>query len=85
MAKQYEMLKTILHFHEQALASIEAGVETSEIFKLAVREKIARAKYIPRNDMAEIPKIHDTIDEQLKKLKVADSVSQTELRRPDTE
>jgi V/A-type H+-transporting ATPase subunit A len=74
MAKQYEMLKTILHFHEQALVSIEAGVETAEIFKLAVREKIARAKYIPESEITRIAKIRDTIDEQVKQLKVADSV-----------
>jgi vacuolar-type H+-ATPase catalytic subunit A/Vma1 len=47
MAKQYEMLKTILHFHKEALAAIDAGIETTDIFKLPVREEIARAKYIP--------------------------------------
>jgi len=47
MIKQYEMLKTILHFHKQALAAINAGVDTVDIFKLPVREEIARAKYIP--------------------------------------
>jgi V/A-type H+-transporting ATPase subunit A len=46
MTKQYEMLKTILHFHDRALAAIEAGIEVDKIFKLAVREDIARAKYI---------------------------------------
>ena len=74
MAKQYEMLKTILYFHEQTLAAIEAGVETAEIFKLAVREEIARAKYIPESKITKIAKIRDMIDEQLKQLKVADSV-----------
>jgi V/A-type H+-transporting ATPase subunit A len=47
MAKQYEMLKTVLHFHKEALAAIDAGVETADIFKLPIREEIARAKYIP--------------------------------------
>jgi V/A-type H+-transporting ATPase subunit A len=74
MAKQYEMFKTILHFHEQALVSIEAGVETAPIFKLAVREKIARAKYIPESQITKIAEIRDTIDEQFKQLKVANSV-----------
>jgi V/A-type H+-transporting ATPase subunit A len=74
MAKQYEMLKTILHFHEQATAAIEAGVEPAEIFKLAVREKIARAKYIPENQITKIDQIRNTIDEQFKQLKVANSV-----------
>lgn len=54
MVKQYEMLKTVLHFHRRAMEAVEAGVETADIFKLAVREEIARAKYIPENgEMAE--------------------------------
>ncbi|MCK4751962.1 MAG: V-type ATP synthase subunit A [Planctomycetes bacterium] len=68
MDKQYEMLKTILHFHKQALAAIDASVETADIFKLEVREKVVRAKYIPQEDMGQIAQIRDTIDEQMKKL-----------------
>jgi V/A-type H+-transporting ATPase subunit A len=68
------MLKTILHFHEQALASIETGAETAEIFKLAVREQIARAKYVPQDELDKIPKIRETIDEQMKQLKIADGI-----------
>ena len=69
MTKQYEMLKMILHFHEQALAAIEADVETAEIFKLKVREEIARAKYIPQEEIEKIPQIRETIEEQIKQLK----------------
>ena len=68
LQKQYEMLKTILHFHQQALAAIGAGVETAAIFKLQVREDIARVKYIPQEDMADIVKIRETIDKQIKDL-----------------
>jgi len=68
MEKQYEMLKTVLHFETQALAAIDAGVETAEIFKLPVREEIARAKYIPQNDIAKIARIRETIDKQMKQL-----------------
>ncbi|MBW8041346.1 MAG: V-type ATP synthase subunit A [Planctomycetes bacterium] len=68
MPKQYEMLKTILHFHKQGIVAIEAGVETADIFKLAVREDIARAKYIPQADMSKIVDIRKTIEEQMKKL-----------------
>ncbi|MHC4913312.1 MAG: ATP synthase beta subunit C-terminal domain-containing protein, partial [Planctomycetota bacterium] len=68
MEKQYEMLKTILHFETRALAAIEADVETADIFKLPVREEIARAKYIPQEETDKIPKIRDTIDEQTKQL-----------------
>jgi V/A-type H+-transporting ATPase subunit A len=68
MEKQYEMLKNILYFHEQSLSAIEAEVETAEIFKLAVREEIARAKYIPQDDITKVAKIRDTIDEQMKEI-----------------
>jgi V/A-type H+-transporting ATPase subunit A len=68
MQKQYEMLKTILHFEAQALAAIEAGVDTAEIFKLSVREEIVRAKYIPQSEIEKIAKIRETIDGQMKEL-----------------
>ncbi|TFG44688.1 MAG: hypothetical protein E4H40_09135 [Candidatus Brocadiia bacterium] len=68
LEKQFEILKTILYFHKKALASIEAGVDTADISKLTVREEIARAKYIPQEEMDKIAKIRDKIDEQMKKL-----------------
>jgi len=66
--KQYEMLKTILHFHDQALAAIEAGADTADIFKLDVREQIARAKYIPQEQIEKVARIRQTIDEQMQGL-----------------
>jgi V/A-type H+-transporting ATPase subunit A len=71
MAKQYEMLKTILHFHQQALAAIDAGAETADLFKLAVREQIARAKYIPQDEIAKVSQIRETIDKQIRQLKTS--------------
>lgn len=68
MPKQYEMLKTILHFHKQALVAIQAGVDTADIFKLAVREDIARAKYIPQAEINKIADIRKTIEDQMNKL-----------------
>jgi len=68
ITKQYEMLKTVLHFHKRALEATQAEVETAQIFKLAVREEIARAKYIPESDVDSIAKIRDTIDAQMKQL-----------------
>jgi V/A-type H+-transporting ATPase subunit A len=68
MTKQYEMLKTVLHFHKRALEAIEAEVETTEIFKLPVREEIARAKDIPEDHVDKIAKIREKIDEQMKQL-----------------
>jgi V/A-type H+-transporting ATPase subunit A len=64
MEKQYEMLKTILHFHKKGLEAIENGADTEEIFKLEVRQDIARAKYVPEKEMDTIIKIRNKIDEQ---------------------
>jgi V/A-type H+-transporting ATPase subunit A len=69
MEKQYEMLKTVLHFHKMALQAIEAGADTADIFKLPVREEIARAKYIPQKEMKKISEIRNTIEKQIKELK----------------
>jgi len=71
MEKQYEMLKMVLHFHKQSLEAIGAGVDTGEIFKLAVREEIARAKYIPETEINKITQIRTTIEEQIKQLQGA--------------
>jgi V/A-type H+-transporting ATPase subunit A len=68
LEKQYEMLKMVLHFHKVALAAIEAGADTSDIFKLSVREEIARAKYIPQAEMDKITEIRNTIEKQIKEL-----------------
>jgi len=71
MNKQYEMLKTVLSFYKCALDAVEAGVETADIFKLAVREEIARAKYIPESDANKITKIRETVEKQIKQLQTA--------------
>ena len=71
MEKQYEMLKNILHFHNMALEAIDAGVETADIFKLEVREDIARAKYVPEEEMDKIAGIREKIDNQLKSLQTS--------------
>jgi V/A-type H+-transporting ATPase subunit A len=68
MEKQYEMLKTILHFHAQSLEAIDAGTDTADISKLSVREEIARAKYIPQAEIEKIRKIRETIETQIKQL-----------------
>lgn len=69
--KQFEMMKSILHFHQKGLEAIKKDIETADIFKLAVREDIARAKYIPENEIDKIIAIRDTIDEQINSLSAA--------------
>jgi V/A-type H+-transporting ATPase subunit A len=73
--KQYEMLKMVLHFHKEALAAIAAGVDTAQIFKLPVREEIARAKYIPEKEIAKIAAVRETISRQTKQLQATTAVA----------
>jgi len=68
MEKQYEMLKTVMHFHKESLVAIEAGVDTAELFKLPVREEIARAKYVPEQQISQIAEIRTTIEKQIGQL-----------------
>jgi V/A-type H+-transporting ATPase subunit A len=60
------MIRLILHFHQQGLAAIEQGIETAELFKLPVREDIARARYLPNDEIDKITAIQDKINEQVK-------------------
>ncbi|MCK5225737.1 MAG: V-type ATP synthase subunit A [Planctomycetes bacterium] len=69
MEKQYELLGMIMYLHKQSLAAIAKGVSIEDIFKLPVREEIARAKYIPQEEIAKVVKIRETIDEQIGKCK----------------
>ena len=66
--KQYDMILLILHFHQQGLAAIENSVEPADIFKLPVREDIARCKYIDYAEKEKIHAIRDKIDQQIKAL-----------------
>ncbi len=66
--KQYELIKLILHFHQAGLTAIDNGIDTSEIFKLPVREDIARASYIDNEKIEQVAAIKESIDEQVKGL-----------------
>ncbi len=66
--KQFDIMKVILGFHKLGLAAIENGVETADIFKLPVREEIARAKYVEEAQASSIAGIIDTIEKQMKAL-----------------
>lgn len=71
LVKQYEMLKTILHFQDSALEAINRGVDTADIFKLEIRDDIARAKYIAEENLDQIPQIREKIDKQMSELQAA--------------
>jgi len=64
--KQYEIMKTILHLHEQGLAAIERGVDVTKIFAIECREQITRSSYVDEKELSKITGIRTTIDEQIR-------------------
>ena len=51
LEKQYRMLKLVILFKKEAERALEAGVYLNDILNLAVRDKVARAKYIEEKDI----------------------------------
>jgi V/A-type H+/Na+-transporting ATPase subunit A len=65
LQKQFRMLELILSFHHQAGLLVEKGeidLDLDRLFALPVREKIARARYVPEDQLADL----DTIDQEIK-------------------
>lgn len=60
LGKQYKMLKLVITFEGEANRALEAGVYLDNILNLEVRDRIARSKYIPEE---EIEKIDNTLIE----------------------
>ncbi|MBS3761837.1 MAG: V-type ATP synthase subunit A [Planctomycetes bacterium] len=69
LEKQYRLLNIILHYDEQARDVLEAGVQLEDILGVEAVEDIARAKFIPEEEMERFDEIDDKIEEQLKALR----------------
>ena len=69
LKKQYLMLKLILFFYDKSLEALQKGVELENIIELPVRVDIARAKYIPEEEMDEkFNELIEKIEESFKSL-----------------
>ena len=68
LEKQKALLTIIMHMHERMGDALKAGATPAELFELPVRERIARAKYIPEEQISEILGITDEIDNETRRL-----------------
>ncbi|MBU3189434.1 V-type ATP synthase subunit A [Clostridium bowmanii] len=66
--KQYRMLKLVLAFQTEAEKALAAGVYFKKILQMQVRDKIARAKYIPETEMSKIDDIIVDLAKEVEKL-----------------
>ncbi len=57
LPKQDKMLRTILEFYDQGDRALKQGVYLKDIENMEVRERIARAKYLPEDKIEEIDDI----------------------------
>jgi V/A-type H+-transporting ATPase subunit A len=48
--KQYEMLKTIISYHENAEAALDRGAASTDIITIPVKDDIGRMKYLPESE-----------------------------------
>ena len=63
--KQYKMIDTIIYFYNQAAGYLKLNADIKGIENMAVKEKIARMKYIKKEDIGSIDKIKEDIDKEL--------------------
>ncbi|MCL4079478.1 V-type ATP synthase subunit A [Coriobacteriia bacterium Es71-Z0120] len=65
LAEQDALLRVILLFRDKALEALSRGAALDAIFSAPVRERIARAKYLSAEDLAEFDAIASEIETQL--------------------
>lgn len=71
LEKQNKMLDLVINFFDEGIRGIDNGAYLSEIISLPVRERIARAKYLPEAELSKIDEIKaelaSSIDELINK------------------
>ena len=68
LEKQDKMLELVLKFYDEGIRGLDNGAYLNEITDLAVRERIARAKYLPESELSKIDEISKELIEQIDNL-----------------
>ena len=68
LTKQDKMLQLVLKFYDEGNRGLESGAYLKEIFEMPVREKIARAKYMPESDLDKMNDILNEIENEVDNL-----------------
>ena len=68
LTKQDKMLQLVLKFYDEANRGLESGAYLKEISEMTVREKIARAKYMPESDLDKMNDILNEIENEVDNL-----------------
>ena len=62
------MLDLVLKFYDEGLRGLDSGAYLKEISEMPVREKIARAKYLPEEELDKIDNISEEITKEIDNL-----------------
>ncbi len=68
--KQFKMLEIILYLHERMADSLEEDIPLSSLTSLPIKERIARMKYVPEDEIQKIDDIKNQIEIELKELRL---------------
>ena len=68
LTKQDKMLQLVLKFYDEGNRGLESGAYLKEISEMPVREKIARAKYMPESDLDKMNDILNEIENEVDNL-----------------
>ncbi len=65
LRKQYRLLRLIMTYHRLAARELEKGRPVEELIDLPVQEEIARAKFIPEEELERFDRLEEKVAEQL--------------------
>lgn len=68
LKKQYKMLALCLNYYNNAKEALARAVPFADIVKMDVREKIARMKYLPEADIAQIDALKSDLEDAFHRL-----------------
>ena len=68
LEKQDKMLDIVLKFYDEGLRGLENGAYLNEIVAMPVRERIARAKYLPEAELGKIDEIAKELEKEIDEL-----------------
>jgi V/A-type H+-transporting ATPase subunit A len=65
LKKQYWLLKAIVTFHNKGIESLKKEVELKRLLELPIKEKIAKAKFVPEDKVEELEKLLNEIIKEI--------------------
>ena len=68
LEKQDKMLDIVLKFYDEGLRGLENGAYLNEIVAIPVRERIARAKYLPEAELGKIEEVAKELEKEIDEL-----------------